>query len=530
VSGRAAWWVAAASAVCLLWLCPGPVRAQEGRSPSPIDVPTVLAQLTAHNGELRQARLAVDRAELVWTGERLALAPVLTLDASYAHSDEPTQGLFENGLRITDVVRGQGQIAQRLPWGTTLALVFDATRVHTFQPFQLPGGGRQVTEIGPNWDERLAFTLRQPLLRGSGRAVNTANVALAEQQRDVASLEVERSASTVVLEALTRYLELVAAHEDVAIKARQLEILDGQRAATEALLEAGRVAATELDVLDQRVLVLEEARLVANHQRDVQSLELARVLGADGPEVTYAPSGLPELGSILADDAALDAAARAHNPELRLLREQLDAKRIELATTEDATLPQLDLTLSVGQRGLSADGFFDAGSQLVTLDAGNVALGATFSMPLGADRATQQHEATRLDIVQIEARIEDTERRIASEVHKAARLARLNAQRVDLSERSVLLARKNLTAEQSRFQSGLSTNQAVLQVEEELERAEVKASRARVDVLAAQLQVLHLTGELVGTAVTAQPALTPRPPLPYEGRGGGPHPPAPSPL
>ena len=92
--------------------------------------------------------------------------------------------------------------------------------------------------------------------------------------------------------------------------------------------------------------------------------------------------------------------------------------------------------------------------------------------PLGrsADRAA--YERARLELQQNRARIRRIELRIASEVTNAALRIESIRERIDAATASRELAERQLQAEESKFEVGLSTNFFVLQSQRDLATAQ----------------------------------------------------------
>ncbi len=446
--------------------------------------------LTSHPG-LAQARITVRRAQASLRAEEGLLVPQLRVETSWLANNEPTEGLFESGIRESDLYQANASVSWRLPWGSDVSIQTDAARFRAVQPIEF-GGTRQTQTIGPNWQEHLNLTLRQPVLRGFGRDVNLAPENIARERLELAQIQLEQTASAAVLEVLAGFYELSYSQRDVAIKERQLEIARDQREATVALVEAGTLAPVEIDAVDQRIVVLQEALLLAEHDRDTKNRDLARLL-----EMGVATAD-PNLGAQDTPRTLTESleAAYSRSPQLGAIREQIDAQRLVLGTRDDAILPQLDLTASVGQNGLDRS-FGGAAGQVLGLDATRWFLGAVLTMPLDNARAHQLATSDRLELDRLQIELQSTRERLRVDIEAAHALVTVNGRRLDLTQRSVELSERTLEAERSRFKAGRSTNQRVLQYQEELERAEVRHARTQVDRELSVLRLLHLTGGLL---------------------------------
>lgn len=456
----------------------------------PLTADAAVARATQTHPGLAQARLVVRRAEETVKAEEGLLVPQLRVETSWLSNSEPTEGLFEAGLRESDLFQTNASVSWRLPWGSDLSIATDAARFKAVQPIEF-AGMRQNQTIGPNWQEHLNLTLRQPLLRGFGEDVNLASENIARERLDLARAQLAQTASGAVLEVLAAFYELDYAQRDVAIKERQLAIAKEQREATVALVDAGTLATVEIDVIDQRIVVLEEALLLARHDLDSKSRDLGRLLDqvVDGTNANFVRRELAPLPELL-------ETAYAGSPELVSIREQIDAQRLVLGTRDDGILPQLDLTASVGQNALDKT-FGGAAGQIVGLDATRWFFGAVFTMPLDNTRARKLAASDRVELERLQVELDATRERLRIDIETARRLVEVNDRRLLLTERSVELAGRTLDAERAKFRAGRSTNQQVLARQEELERAEVRHARTLVDRELSVLRLQHLTGTLL---------------------------------
>lgn len=486
------WLLTALVLVCM------PAFGEERGRDHALSVEEALGRALKHHPELTQSRLRLRRAQVVVDGEESSLSPVVTFNTSVTRSEEPTQGLLANGVRLTNLQQASTQLDKRFWWGMDLSLSFNATRLESETPFVLPGGVEDVQRIGPIWQEALNLTLRQPLLRGFGRDANLASLAIAEAQRDVAEVGLLQAQSQAVLEVLIAYHELAFAVESVRLRHRQLSLSREQRAATEALVSAGSVAESEIGVVEQRILLLEESLMVAENDLTSRRSELSRLLGlTNRPPPPLTPSAPLDAPAIVESEDTLIAMAMEGNLEVLTLREQLRAQRVSVRTSTDATLPQIDLTLSLGQNALSNSGFTQGVQQIVNRDADAVTAGVVIAVPLDNGRARAQLEAERVELTRLRAQLEAVERQITDQVWEGLQAVNLARRRADFGERKVALAQENLAAEQARYRAGRSTNQQVLQFQSDLEQAEEQALRARVDFIQASLRLRHLTGALL---------------------------------
>jgi hypothetical protein len=140
--------------------------------PEAMTLAGALARALETHPDLVQARLQLRAAELRAEGDLSLLAPTLNFDISHLHNEEPTQALLEEGIRITDVTRAQTQLFKRTSWGLGMSLQLTTTQFESETPFINPfNDSIAVQRIGPNVQQSLSMTLRQPVLKGFGAKV-----------------------------------------------------------------------------------------------------------------------------------------------------------------------------------------------------------------------------------------------------------------------------------------------------------------------------------------------------------------------
>ena len=108
-------------------------------------------------------------------------------------------------------------------------------------------------------------------------------------------------------------------------------------------------------------------------------------------------------------------------------------------------------------------------------------VGVTVSYPLGTSSADANLERARLQRGQGQARRRSIEMRIATEVRDAARAVRTNLQRVEATRASRVLGERRLSAEQRRFEVGLSSTFLVFQAQRDLAQARNREEVAILD-------------------------------------------------
>src|SRR5690606_28337108 len=159
---------------------------------------------------------------------------------------------FSEGLQIIDTFDWSVGVGTAWSYGTELAIRFTNSIRRTEVPLviDLGDGDRRVT--GPFASAALSVSATQHLLKGRNHEANMLAARASEREVSSARLALEEEASGRVLEALEAYWELRRASGNADISRRAIVLLDEQDKVTRDLIEAGKVAAIELDVIAQQ--------------------------------------------------------------------------------------------------------------------------------------------------------------------------------------------------------------------------------------------------------------------------------------
>ncbi len=180
-----------------------------------------------------------------------------------------------------------------------------------------------------------------------------------------------------------------------------------------------------------------------------------------------------------------------------ILRQELEMQRLQhnVNVAKNRALPRLDLTGSYAFGGLSGtstiegpdgepitirDGLGDAAEQVFNFDFPAWTAGLTFSVPIGNHQAKELLVRTRWDRDRTGAQLEALKQQITREVRFAVRSLEDGAAAIDAAVASRRLAERNLEAEKTKFDNGLSTNFQVSEIQDALATAQFAEIQARV--------------------------------------------------
>jgi outer membrane protein TolC len=411
---------------------------------------------------------------------------------------EPVAGQPFNTTAIDRLDLGGG-ISRNLGSGGRVGLRVDHLYQRSITEVQFAEGAPAEEFESTTHSPSVTVTFFQPILRGFGDD-NPVRVARrrALAQRTVDELERGQVASEVVRDVVQAYWELAYAQRDVEIRRASLALAREQLRITQARLDVGVGAPSDLAAVEQTIAFREEEVLLAEVAISERALELRRLTGMeisatamaltaiDRPEATAAPVTM---------DAAMQA-ARTNNPQIAVFRARGSQAEIEVDVTENGLLPQLDFDAQAGPAGDSAE-LGDALAQVGKFDSYSVRAGLVFSMPLGNRAARGAHEAAKGNLRRVRVSQAEVEAQIGVAVARAVNSVSSAQKRMQVLQTATRSAEVNLDAEKARFDVGHSTNFDVLMRQDELAQSQLRQARAQVDYLRALAVLQALTGEIL---------------------------------
>ncbi len=440
----------------------------------------VQAQLEASRGALLVATGRFDPIltdQLLETDAKVPLGGGQSADQRRVENDLGVTKLFRSGLSI----------------GPTVSLVRSAD-----------------SSIGPATGNAgvLTFALRQPLLRGRGRAA-TAAVELA------AGREVAASALDLLQATAQRIQVVVAQYWSLAAAQANLDILGASEASsrtllatTRRLIEADITPAAEIVQLEANLAAKEASRIGGELALFQARQELGRQIGLDAPEIGVLPPAadpFPALGPApppAADASRLIATALAHRADLQAARTRLESADIQVRAADNALKPQLDLVFTPSYNG------FAPGVGLPTffyplyrnVPGASFSLGFDLSWPtanrIARGGLEQALAARRQDALAVDLLVKT----IGANVPSALQAVLRDAAQLERATLAVRLFERAVDNEEKKLRAGTSTLIDVITQRDRLTAARQGEVQSRLALAQALLELRFETGTLVAAA------------------------------
>jgi len=205
--------------------------------------------------------------------------------------------------------------------------------------------------------------------------------------------------------------------------------------------------------------------------------------------------------------------AHRRRPEIREKLLQMDQLDYNVKVAHHVTLPSLDLEATYGFGGLDGDALIEnpdtgeeiktngnfggAYDQLVDWQFPHWSVGLNFRMPIGNNEAKARLAQRRYEARQGSVELGALKQEITRQVRFAVRALYDGAANVDAAEAAMVLAERNVEAEQTKFDNGLSTNFQLSEIQKALADAQLALIRAHLAYRKAIVAYHVTTGTLL---------------------------------
>ena len=341
-------------------------------------------------------------------------------------------------------------------------------------------------------------SLRWTVFDGLGRFATYDRLgAQARQQRAATQEQVE-----VVL------ANVIGAYYDVARQQRQLRVF---REAVALSRERLRITQTRREVGTASDLTVRQARVDLNADSAAvlrQSTELTnakgelnRLLGRAESATDYGVEAFIEVDTTLASEA-LRRAATANSPALQQAQQARRAAEAERRAVQAELFPSIDLTAGYGYSQLDSESGF---LQRQTSYDFTYGVSLTFDLFDGFDRRRRRQNAA-LRAANAETVVADVRARLSTELASAYEDYRNRLRLVALQRDNLAAATDNVEVALRQFEVGTITSVELREVQEQRIRAESELLTAQFEAKRAEVELLRLSGQLLGRVQAGGPA------------------------
>ena len=430
--------------------------------------------------------------------------PTLSLNYDTSSATSPSSFQLDGGLFVeTDNSNVDVGVNQPVKWGGgTLNVGFDNNRRETTNAF---------TSFNPSFRSVFQAQYVQPLLRGRSIDFNRQQIEVTLINQNISDINLRETITNTVADVRNAYWELLYSVASVQVQQQALDLAEQLVQDNRARVEIGTLA--PIDVVQARSEAATRRQTLAQAQQTLRTAELTlKRLIVDGTQddlwsAEINPVDQPELNMPAIDIEAAVRSALAQRTDLERAQRQQDINELNVDTLTNNTLPALDLVGTYQLQGQGGNflirggdlggevgaiipgGYSDAIDQIVDAQFPVWSVGVQLSYPLGNSAEAAALERARLQVRQTDAQLRQIELDVATEVTNAALQVMSIQERIDAAVAARELAQEQLSAEESKFEVGMSTNFFVVQAQRDLATAQDAELRAILDYQRALIEL-----------------------------------------
>ena len=471
--------IVAGAVLCHAGQAPGSEPGKDAPDPLDLTLGDSVFLVLKNNRTLVNSRLDREVQRFSLRVAENAFRPHITVGPylERSHSD-PAEDIDKGGVSST--------VTLRVPTGGELGVRWS-------------GGGVSPSSPSTRYSQELAFSFKQPLLRGAGVGYNTAPVRIARLTQRINVLALRQTVIDVVSSVIRSYRDYMRAERRVEIRAKSLQRARDLLAVNELLVRSGRMAERDIVQTKADIAGRELELIAARNGLDGARLSLTDILDID----SRTPIRLTDtLGGILAGEPARANVADSVETALRhrpdYLRAEFGIRNAETRVKVAENERRWDLSATLSTRFANTDE--TAAGAVSGLGDTDYSMRLDLTVPLGpaaVDPAELKRVQATVGLRKARNDLLDLRQRIDIEVSNAVREVELSRRQVALTRTARELVQEKTEIEKEKLRLGLSSNFRLVAFEDDL----VAAQNAELDAAISYHAALTSLDRILGTTL-----------------------------
>jgi len=436
--------------------------------------------------------------------------PVFTANFNTQRSTTPTTDQLAGAQTLSTL--GQTTtlgFTQQFFTGTRYNINFTGTRNTTNSIF---------SNFNPSLGTVLNFNVTQPLLRNRGILPNKSTLIIARRNLRQSQHTFAAQVQDAVSEAINRYWDVVQARDELVVLRKSLELAEATYQLDKRKLELGALPPLDIYRSESQVATRRVQVIQAEYRLKQLEDELRRVVGADldlqirALDLELVEQADPQGDLVVMDLQQATEQALQQRPELEALRLQLENDETSIRAAHNGMQPDLNLTAfysSSGRGGnaidtsvtppilLSRGGLGEAFDQLGSFDFPSYGFSLQLRLPIKNRVAAAELGSAMVSQKRSLYTLRQREQAITLEARNAVHQLEQAKLSMAAARIAVDLARKNLEAEQRKYELGAQTIFFVLDAQNQLSQAEQDLLRSQISYQRAVTAIGRATGTLL---------------------------------
>ncbi len=430
-------------------------------------------------------------------------------DISVDKSNDPSASAFASpDVTKEENINFSAGLKQELKTGASYELKFSSVRNITNSTF---------SGLDPQYSSFIDLDFTQPLLKDFGIGLNTRKIKVATNDRKISQNEFKSFVMQSISDVQNIYWDLVFKRDDLKVKKQSLGLAKDLENRVRIQVDVGVLAPLEILQAQSEVAAREEAVIITENEikdlEDQLKTKLNFPPDAEEWNLTLVPADSPSFAAEIFQLEEYLTIALESRPKMEQLKLDLDNKQIDVAYKENQMYPTIDLVASLGLNGISGNavpvtsqssgttqttrfgGDYDRSlSRALSGDTYSYDIGLKFEYPIGNRAAKSSLTASKLEVEKTLIEIKNQEQQITLEVKEAVREIQTNIKRVNVTRVSKKLAEEKMSAEEKKFEVGLSTSFKVLEFQKDLAEEQSKEIKAIIDYTKSIVNLYKVAG------------------------------------
>lgn len=352
--------------------------------------------------------------------------------------------------------------------------------------------------LNPNYSGKLGIDVTQPILKGAGRLVNLAPIAIARSGKRESELKLRKKILDTILNSEIAYWNLSAAYASRDLRRSNVELAKKLLEENRAKFNVGIIRRQDVLQAEANLASAEEKIIIANLLIEKCNDELLGTFGKlefdNNPKFDVVI--LPQENVLVPQFEKVISGALSFDLDLQIALELIERRTLERAVADDNVNPTLNLRAGGSILGLESD-YFDSYKSAVEAKGFNWNAGVDFTLPWGlrAERAAQTQ--AQISLRQSQVNLSNIRQDLMASLRLAFRNLQSGIETRKSTARTLALNIESFDQQKALYDAGLASFRDVLQAQRDLDSAKSAYLDAVYAVIVAQSRLSRLDGTIL---------------------------------
>lgn len=458
---------------------------------TPLSITDAIDASVRGNLNLVFARMNPAKTDQDVIAEEAKFLPVFDAAISYTDTKDARASSILDGSPspTSENISYSVSATQKFSYGTQLRVFTSASRAETNSAY---------ATLNPDYNARLGLEITQPLLKGAGRTVNLAPIAIAKSRRRESGLQLKKQILDTILNAETAYWNLSTAYAFRDLKQSNIDLAQRLLEENRVKFNVGLIRKQDVLQAEANLALAEEEIITANQLIEKRNDEMLGSFGRlefDNNPV-FSVALLPQDSVEVPDFNSVVKGALDTDLDLQIALEAIERNKIEVSVAEDNVNPTLNLR--AGGSMLGREGNFGEAYKSSANAKGyswNAGLDLSFPWGLRSEKATRAK--AKITLRQSDVNLSNVRQDLMLSLRLAYRSLEAGLESRKSAARTLALNNESFEQQKALYDVGLVTFRDVLQAQKDLDDSKQRYLDAVYAVIIARARLSRLDGTIL---------------------------------